>query len=405
MEVYILDSLFRRDTVVDTFESLVWTERGKEIGDFELHIRSNATNQAIFLTGTRLMVNKSKRVMTVETVENITDTEGRKLLKVKGRSLEMILEDRVAIKSAGAGKFLPEWTIKDVPSGVMRQLFAYICSFGDVNASDVIPFLEHSLVSSLYPPEGIPEPDFEILWAQKPAALYSALKELGDIFDLGFRMYRGPDSVAGAKIYFNVYTGSDRTVHQSVLPPVVFSPELGNLLNTSDLRSKEKAKNTAFVFYAEKVQNQPDVIHTQTVYTDWANAETAGFDRHTVFVEVNSIPEEETNIAAYLIRQGKDALAKARPFRIMDGEISQRSGYVYEVDYFLGDLTTMQNSDGMVNTMRVTEQIFVHDNEGERSYPTLVINNFVEPGAWQAFRYNKSWADMGATEYWNTQPL
>jgi hypothetical protein len=40
MEVFILDSLLRRSQVVDKFESLIWTERFSEIGDFELDLKS-----------------------------------------------------------------------------------------------------------------------------------------------------------------------------------------------------------------------------------------------------------------------------------------------------------------------------------------------------------------------------
>jgi hypothetical protein len=50
--------------------------------------------------------------------------------------------------------------------------------------------------------------------------------------------------------------------------------------------------------------------------------------------------------------------------------------------------------------MQVSEQIFVCDGEGERSYPTLAINQFIMPGSWLAWDYNQVWIDLGATEYW-----
>jgi hypothetical protein len=59
-----------------------------------------------------------------------------------------------------------------------------------------------------------------------------------------------------------------------------------------------------------------------------------------------AFPDDVTpdQIPAYLIRQGKDALAKTRPSSLLDGEISEYTQYKYKVNYFLGDLVTMQNS-------------------------------------------------------------
>ncbi len=96
MEVYILDSLLRRSEVVDTFESLIWTERFAQWGDFELVISSTHESRGWFTAGVLLAVNTSDRVMIVESTEDERDSEGRSLIRVKGRSLEILLMDRIA---------------------------------------------------------------------------------------------------------------------------------------------------------------------------------------------------------------------------------------------------------------------------------------------------------------------
>jgi hypothetical protein len=423
MEVYILDSLLRRDTVVDVFESVIWTERYREMDDFELTVLSTPVNRMRFITGTRLAVNTSDRVMTVETVENDTDPEGRNVLKIKGRGLEAIFEDRVILGQTSPYTFIPGYQFSGTPYEVMMAMFYRCCVSGDIHPNDTLPFYVDGV--NLYPADTIPAPTDAISVYQKPTDLYTALKDLADVYDLGFRLYRDPVDRAGGKLYFNIYSGSDRSMLQSTLPPVVFSPELENLQNTRELENIQKAKNIAYVFYQYKVQvpgdpgdptavppvpATPSTETTETmyevVYADGMDPDAAGFERHEVYVEVSSIPDDVTadQIPAYLIRQGKDALAKTRPSSLLDGEINEYSQYKYKVDYFLGDLVTMQNSDGAANSMRVTEQIFVHDNNGERYYPTLIINQFIDPGAWISWNYNKVWADMGATEYWSNQP-
>jgi hypothetical protein len=49
--------------------------------------------------------------------------------------------------------------------------------------------------------------------------------------------------------------------------------------------------------------------------------------------------------------------------------------------------------------MRVTEHIFVQDAEGERSYPTLTLNVFINTGSWLSWLNKKMWAELGDEEW------
>lgn len=398
MEVYTLDSLFRRTEVIDRFESCIWNERWADIGEFELLLQSTRGNRQIFKTGTRLAINESKRVMTVETAESSSDAEGRRVLKVKGRSLESILEDRVAVGTQAGFSPLPEWSWQDTPEEVARAFVLNICVNGSLHPNDVIPQLAWNQNS--YPEDTIPESNFEIIWYQKPASLYKAIKEIADIYDFGFRLYRNGDT---GQLFFNIYTGSDRTLQQDILTPVVFSQDLQNLMNTTEFNTMEKTKNVAFVMW-----EHPDThdVYREIVYAPEVDPEDlSGLDRRVIHV-AGEIQDDDknipANISAALIRQGLDELAKHRAFTGFDGEISQYAQYKYEQDYFLGDMVVMQNADGLRNNMRITEQIFVSDREGDRAYPTLAFRNFIQPGSWEDFGY-RAWEDM-LQEYWADLP-
>src|SRR5690606_17136547 len=95
---------------------------------------------------------------------------------------------------------------------------------------------------------------------------------------------------------------------------------------------------------------------------------------------------------------GKEALAEHRVIIAFDGEIPQFGSYIYGVDYSLGDLVEQRNSDGLATNMRVTEQIFISDQQGFRSYPTLTINLLITPGSWYAWTAGQVWDD--AEGYW-----
>jgi hypothetical protein len=53
--------------------------------------------------------------------------------------------------------------------------------------------------------------------------------------------------------------------------------------------------------------------------------------------------------------------------------------------------------------MKVTEQIFVQDREGERAYPTLTLNTFINTGSWLSWNNNKTWSEL-TTEVWAELP-
>lgn len=352
MELYTLDSLLRREQIFDQFESLIWTERFAEIGDFELVIQSTPATRLLLTTGVRVAINKSKRVMEIETVVDTYDTEGRALLKIRGKDLVKILNDRVAADSIVTND---PWEITDYPANIARYMFDQVCGFGWPLVADQIPFL---VSGTIYLPSTIPEPDVIITWYQERDSLYNAIKKLVDLYDLGFRLVRNGDE---SELYFDIYSGSDRTATQTILSPVVFSRELDNLQNTKAFKTIDGMKTIAYVFSPAGVR----IVTAEDIDPD-----LEGFERRVLVVKSN-LAVGTSDWQAKLDQEGARALAESRSLQAFDGEISQNSSYQYEVDYYLGDLVEMRNTDDMTDNMRVTEQIFVEDQEGERSYPTL----------------------------------
>jgi len=384
MEVYILDSLLRRYQVVDKFESLIWTERWQDAGDFELVLISNLETRSQFTVGTHLAINQSYRVMTVETIENSTDSDGMLMLNIKGRSLEAILEDRVAKDTMSNLTTDPVWTLTGTPATIARTMFNDICVSGNLDIKDKIPFIT---AGTIYPASTIPEFATSITVGIKPTILYDAIKELCDHYDLGFRLVRNFDT---SQLYFNIYAGNDRTTGQVVLPPVVFALGFDNLQDITEFITIDQSKNVAYVF---------SEFGSVVVYPDDVDPDIEGFERRVLLVQDNDITADTVNIPAALIQKGKEELAKRRGSSVLDGELNQNSSYIYGIDYDLGDLVEMRNADGVVSKQRVTEQIFTCDGEGERAYPTLFMKYFVTPNAWLSWSNDQVWADF-TTEHW-----
>ena len=245
------------------------------------------------------------------------------------------------------------------------------------------------------PDDTIAEPVDPIVADISPTTVYDAIVQIAQVWNLGFRLLRQQDM---SKLWFDIYVGSDRTTAQTVLPAVVFAPEMDNLKNTKELMSIEGAKNVAYVYSPSGFQ---------MVFAAGVDPEVEGFERHVLAVDASDITTESTtDVVAALQQRGYEKLAENRTFQAFDGEISQNSQYVYGRDYNLGDVLEVRNVDGITNNMRVTEQIFVEDREGERSYPTLTLNTFINTGSWLSWTSNKTWFDFDddTDSVWATQP-
>lgn len=393
MELYTLDSLLRRTEVVDRFESLIWTERFSSAGDFELVLPSTPTYRNLFQPGTWLALNESFRCMRIDTAVDARDEEGRRGLTVTGPSIELpLLDDRVAFNVKDDLVTNPKWIITDKPGDIARKIFQDICVTGILDIDDIIPFIT---AVSILPEDTIPEPLDNITVEIEPTTVYSIIKQICESYDLGFRLLRNYDL---SQLAFDIYAGCDRTSQQTVLPAVIFSPDLENLTNNKRLESVAGMKNIAYVY--------SNLGYEEVVAQD-VDPDVAGFERHLLVVKMDDFDAGTpgATVTAMMQQKGREELANARAFLGFDGEVTEKSQYRYGVDYQLGDLVEQHGEDGMSSVVRVTEQIFVSDAEGDRSYPTLSIRSNVTHGSWLA-EGTQVWLDYDddLTTYWSSMP-
>jgi len=377
MELYILDEMFRRVEVIDNFESLIWTEREKSTGDFDLVVHSTQEMRRLFSDGTHLAVNESDYVMIVENIENKKDSEGRPVLTITGRSLEQVLDNRIATEGLQGLTDDPKWRITGTPGNIARTIFQKICVEGILSPNDIIPFMTPG---TMYPAGNILESNIVITVELEVGTVYARIKELCDAYGLGFRLTRNLDT---SQLYFEIYSGSDRTSKQSILPPVIFSPDLDNMADVTELTSIATHKNVAYVLS----KNGAEIV-----YAPGVDPSISGFNRRVLVVKADDVADPAGPGLTTILRQkGIEALAQAQRTYALDGEVTRYGTHKYRKDYFLGDLVEMRNSDGATNYMRVTEQILACDSEGERSYPTLAVETVIEPGTWLGWDPAQDW--------------
>jgi len=381
MDIYVLDSQLRRSEVIDSYESLIWTERFADVGDCTITMRPSREAKALLQPDTCLAIRDSYRVQKIDTVEETTDQDGRKVLKATGVSLEGLLKDRVASRvRIAAGAVQEPYDKTGKPADIAREIFDNFIRNNVVIPEDQIPFLQPGVLLSS---GTIPEPTAEISISWAVGTIFDWIKKLCDMYGLGFRIVRNGDL---SELYFEIYTGSNRTSAQVLNEAVIFSPRLDNLSNTSQLTSSSNYKNVAYVFA---------VNGSRMVYSPTVDETVSGFDRRVLMVDASDIDlEAGTALNDALDQRGKEALDEHRQLYAFDGEIPQYSDYIYGVHYRLGDIVEQRNEDEIASNMRVTEQIIVSDREGVRSYPTLTMDTLITPGSWYGWNATQVWDEV-----------
>jgi hypothetical protein len=404
MDILILDDQIRPVDIIDQYISLIWTERWDGIGDFELTIPSTPGNKNRLFPGVQVCIPQSRHVMLIESIEETIHADNGMVLKIKGRDLICVAEKRIAVwKDGVTGEILPFRTdLVLSPKDLILRKFKDTCFDSDIDADDNIPFLQDpELGASLYPEDTIPEPiPTGVEWTQKPMSLYAAIKEVADAYDLGYRLYRHPSQ---SKLYFNVSIGSDRTSAQTAVQPVIFSQDMANLIDTTELIDHSRHFNVIHVIYFHKDELDDDVTTSVIVEAPEIAFSSGGFQRKVKLLSVTQLPDGVADVVDYLTQLGNEELMKSRPVDIYDGEITQDSAYVYERDYYLGDLVEIRGTNGGAAYMRVVEQIFKSDSAGDSAYPSLITKTSITPGTWASWAYDTEWSAMGPGEFWNTQ--
>lgn len=390
MEFYTLDDSLRRYEVFDSYTSLIWTERYSSAGDFQMQIPSTRANRAALAVDKLCTVNDTSRVCKIETMEDIIDAQGVKTLKIAGRGIEaVLLEDRVAVPALTSLTAVPNWTLTGRPGEIARKIFTDICVTKVIMGTDGIPFYK---AGSIFTPGTIQEPLDTVTMTLEIASVYTSLKKVCDMYNLGFRLARKGET---SELYFDVYTGDNRTTQQGTFPAVVFSRELDNLSATNELISSALQKNVAYVM----TPNGSGLVYA----SGWDATKAVGFNRRVLYVAATDITATGTALPPQIQQRGQEELAKNRAILAFDGEIPQVGSYSFGPgrDYDLGDIVEIRNSDGLANNLRVDEFIRTSDASGEKAYPTLVSELIVNPGSWLSFDAGVYWADAVGT--WSDQ--
>lgn len=378
MELYVLGQSFLRETPIEDYSSVIWTERYNTPGEFQLTLPASYAAVNALAEGSFIAEAGTKEVMMVDTqsIEN-------GLLTVKGSTLLDFLQHRIIrTTKAHADKI---WTLYELtPGQSMGEIVQQMCiggSYLDDNLgvpnglNEKIQNLAIGDTDSTGDPTGLPI-DF--------GPVLDALQKIADTYSLGHRLFLDSATPSGYQLLYESYAGLDRTTGNYAGNEIVsFSPIMDTLAGLKELRSIKGFKTVAYAYApAEDVLDLTGFFGQ--AFAPGVPGGNSGFNRRTLMVYDDNLKSSDLagvgggsasilDMISVLDEVAKNALANNNFTKVVDGEIVPQAGILYGYHYKLGDIVELQSATGEIQKARITEYIRTQDATGIKSYPTVTV--------------------------------
>ena len=348
MELFVLNADFESIAVIDTYESMIWTDRYNAYGDFEIYFAMDESLLEYIKEDYYLWLKESDHSMIIEDIKIDADTEEGNRLIVTGRSLESILERRIIwgqrIFSGNLQNAIQTMLNENIisPSVADRK----IANFIFVPSTD-------SKITSLTIDNQYTGDD-----------LYTVIKGLCEENNIGFKIVLTDDN----QFAFSLYAGADRSYDQTENPYVVFSPNFENIINSNYVSSKAGYRNVTLVAgEGEGASRKTTVVGS-----------ASGLDRRELFTDARDISSDtedgtlsDAEYIAQLRTKGLKNLADHMITTAFEGEVEVTRLFKYGEDFFIGDIVQIANEYGNENSAYISELIISNSDEGLSIYPTF----------------------------------
>lgn len=349
MDIYVLNGLNGATDIISSYQSCIWNMQYFGQNDFQLVVNASSKNVNILKPGAYLVrdidvtTDGYTNVMVIQGYKLDFDTEKGWLLTLTGKGLKNdLLKRRIVWQQTnltgnaeiGIRQVITENIISPVNNS--RKINNFILDTIN-NFTDTI---ELQLLG-----ENLAE------W----------LEQICTTYGYGWDVY-----IKNNKYVFKLYKGTDRTYDQSVVTPVVFSPEFDNLLSSSYTYNMSNYQNAALI----GGEGEGTAQRTATIGT------ASGLSRYEAYIDGGSVSSngEIITLETYLqmLREyGQTQLDQTAYTESFSGDIDYDGLYKLNQDYFLGDIVQIENEKGIQATPRIIEIIYAEDENGASIVPTF----------------------------------
>lgn len=349
MNIYVLNESFEIVGIIDEYISCIWTTRYFTYGDFELYVSADEELLDLLQTN-RCLVRENDidesgyhNVMIVRNREITTDAENGDHLIVTGYSLKSIINRRV----------IPNQTVLsgEVVSCIQQLINENIIN-PENNSRKVNNFIlgNNTIINTYTMKQQITGKN-----------LGEAITDICTTYGYGYDVH-----IKDGNFVFKIYEGTDRSYDQVVNPYVVISSRYDNLLSSDYQVNTDNFANVAVVAGEGEGTTRKKV----TV------GDAEGLDRYEVWVDSRNTSTNDGEISdeeytELLIQEGEEKLSELQPTTSFSGEIDSTINYVFNQDYFLGDIVQVENDYGIRAKTRIIEIIESDSDTGYEIIPTF----------------------------------
>lgn len=345
LELYVFDSTLTRIGIVDIVTGLIWREQFADAGNFELWCPLNDQNSELLQEDNLLWIG-GESAGVIEFKELTSDEDGTKTIHIQGRLAESYLDYRTIYPTV-------------ITTGKVSSILRKHVEDNLINPTDTarkIPLIELASDQVAYGPS--------VSYQKTGDTVLLEVSKLCEANSLGFRLQFFPRQT---KFVFRVYQGTNRTLDQSAVNPVLFSSDLDDILESNYSHNKSELRNFAYVAGEDSGTSRK----VQTV------GSSSGLSRRELFVDARDLQSENSDgttvssseYNSMLVERGKTSLEDYKDIESFSATLrtSGVTGYKYGVDFFLGDKVTVYDSRLKVRVNAViTEVMKTFDEDGER---------------------------------------
>lgn len=303
LDLYVFDSSITPLGVIDVVTGLTWLEKFSDAGNFELWCPLNDQNAELLQEDNLLWIG-GESAGVIEFKELTSDEEGTKTIHIQGRLAESYLDYRTIYPTV-------------VMTGKISSILRKHVNDNLINPADTarkIPLIELASDQVAYGPS--------VSYQKTGDTVLLELSKLCEANSLGFRLQFFPRQT---KFVFRVYQGTDRTLDQSEVNPVLFSSDLDDILESNYSHNKSELRNFAYVAGEDSGANRK----IQTAYPGKSTLESKGF---TLIEYIQATGNQYTDLSVPATVNTK-----------LVCDISYDSVYGDDYDWFVGNRATSVN--------------------------------------------------------------
>lgn len=350
MDLVVLNRELDAISVIDIYESFIWTDRYYRYGDFELYTAMQNNILNVIKKDFFLQSSDSDHVMIIEDWIIKSDIENGNHITVTGRSLESILTRRII------------WGQKTI-SGNLQNGIKTLLNENIISPSDS----KRKISNFIFEESTDPAITKLTINAQFTGDnLYDAIQKICEERGIGFKVTLNDNK----QFVFKLYAGVDRSYEQTSVPYVIFSPNFDNIINSNYMESNSSLKNITLVGGEGEGSTRR--------YLTVGNTNVSGLDRREIFTDARDVSSDvdgetitDAEYNAQLEQRGNEKLAENVSIVLFEGQTETTVMYRYREHFFDGDIVQIANEYGHETRARILEVVTTEDETGTSVYPTF----------------------------------